>query len=504
MKNNLADFTGNRNRSSQTPTNFTVEEPAFGSIRVIGVGVGCNAVNRMIDSKVQGVDFCAINTDRQALEYCQAETILQIGEKLTRGLGAGADPAVGEEAALESREEIADLVQGADMLFVTAGMGGGTGTGGAPIVAQVARDLGVLTVAVVTRPFRFEGAQRMLNAEEGIAELEKYVDSLIIVPNDKLLEIADDDTSVNEAFAMADQILKFGVTGISDLITVPGIINLDMADVRRVMTNAGICHMGIGRASGDNRVEQAIDEAINSPLLDTSIEGAKRLIVNFTADNLKMKELQSAASLVRDAAAPDADIIIGSVSSENLGEDVMITVIASGFEDEMDEDEEDASEDGISLMGQGRPRAATSTRRRSNYQTQPVNPAQQSNSQQGDNRARSPRQDREQYIPSFLRDRETTHTDRRPNVDRSNEPSQNHGFERTFTANNTARPDSYTAQDRADSMQNRRPIASGRPTSSNRQNEAKSSREPIAKTTDSDERGGGRLLSWLTNDDTES
>ncbi len=494
----LADFTGSRNRTSrQQPMSFAVEEPAFGAIRVIGVGGGgCNAVNRMIESKVQGVDFCAINTDRQALEYSRAETTLQIGEKLTRGLGAGADPTVGQEAALESREEIVEIIEGSDMLFITAGMGGGTGTGAAPVVAEIARELGILTVSVVTRPFRFEGAQRMLNAEAGIKELEKYVDALIIVPNDKLLEIADDDTSVDEAFAMADQILKFGVTGISDLITIPGIINLDMADVRRVMTDAGICHMGIGRASGDKRVEQAIDEAINSPLLDTSIDGAKRLIVNFTADNLKMKELQTAASLVRDAAAPDAEIIIGSVTSDNLDADVMITVIASGFEQVYGEDEQPAiREESISLMGQGRrertERPQASQRRRSNYQAQPVNPAQAQTAQQPARRNPAPRQEPTSRIPSFLQGEDRSPEPRNEEYlyeQRTTEAPMNRSYEGDYQSG--VRPDSYPVQEQ--------------PESAPRESQAPQ-RQPIARTDgQSPNTRSNRLLSWLTNDDNES
>ncbi len=302
-------------------------------IRVVGVGGGgCNAVNRMIETGVKAIDFIAINTDNQALERSKANTRIRIGEKLTKGLGAGADPDIGAKAATESRDEISGLIRGTDMLFITAGMGGGTGTGAAPVIAQIAQDMGILTVGVVTRPFRFEGAKRSINAEKGIEELSKYVDSLIIVPNDKLLDIADEDTTVDQAFAMADHVLRYGITGISDLVAVPGLINLDMADVRRVMTDAGICHMGIGRAQGPDRVEDAIDEAIHSPLLDTSIDGARRLIVNFTGSNMKIREVSEAASLVRDSASPDADIIIGAVVDDSLDDEIMITVIASGFE----------------------------------------------------------------------------------------------------------------------------------------------------------------------------
>ena len=313
---------------------FSMEEEPFAAIKVVGVGGGgCNAIDRMIDSAVQGIDFISINTDHQALARSKAPTRIQIGEKITRGLGCGADPSIGEKAAEESKDEIAQAIRGTDMLFVTAGMGGGTGTGAAPVVAQIARELGILTVAVVTRPFRFEGPRRTQNAERGIREIEKYVDSLIVVANDKLLEITDEDTSIDDAFNMADQVLKFGVAGISDLVAIPGLINLDLADVRRVMTNAGVCHMGIGRASGENRAATAVKQAINSPLLDTTIDGARGVIINFTGGrNMKLHEIDEAASVVRDAVSSDADIIVGAVIDPTLEDEIMITVIASGFD----------------------------------------------------------------------------------------------------------------------------------------------------------------------------
>lgn len=309
------------------------ENSGFAKIRVIGVGGGgCNAVNRMIEANVQGIEFININTDFQVIARSKAPNNIQIGEKVTRGLGAGADPEKGAMAATESREEIARFIQDTDLLFITAGMGGGTGTGAAPVVASIARELGVLTVGVVTRPFGFEGSARAQKAEQGIAELEEYVDSLIVVPNDKLLEIVDDDMEVDAAFAMADQVLKYGVAGISDLVAIPGLINLDLADVRRVMLNAGICHMGIGRAGGQDRARVAIDEAIHSPLLDTTIDGARRVIINFTGGNIKLKEISLATTLVKDAVAPDADIIFGAVPDPQLEDELMITVIASGFD----------------------------------------------------------------------------------------------------------------------------------------------------------------------------
>ena len=319
---------------SDSKHSYSMDESNVASIKVIGVGGGgSNAVNRMVESGVQGVTFIAINTDNQALARNKAEIKIQIGEKVTRGLGCGADPSVGEKAAEESRDEIAEAIANTDMLFITAGMGGGTGTGAAPVVAQIARDLGILTVAVVTSPFTFEGAKRAANAERGIRELQKSVDSLIIVSNDKLLDVVDDNTSFEEAFNMADQVLKFGVAGISDLVAIPGLINLDLADVTRVMKDAGICHMGIGRASGEDRASVAIKQAINSPLLDTTIDGATGVILNFTGGRgMRLSEIDAASSIVRQAAAPEAEIIVGAVVDDSLEDELMITVIASGFD----------------------------------------------------------------------------------------------------------------------------------------------------------------------------
>ena len=319
---------------SESKHSYSMDESNVASIKVIGVGGGgSNAVNRMVESGVQGVTFIAINTDNQALARNKAEIKIQIGEKVTRGLGCGADPSVGEKAAEESRDEIAEAIANTDMLFITAGMGGGTGTGAAPVVAQIAKDLGILTVAVVTSPFTFEGAKRAANAERGIRELQKSVDSLIIVSNDKLLDVVDDNTSFEEAFNMADQVLKFGVAGISDLVAIPGLINLDLADVTRVMKDAGICHMGIGRASGEDRATVAIKQAINSPLLDTTIDGATGVILNFTGGRgMRLSEIDAASSIVRQAAAPEAEIIVGAVVDDSLEDELMITVIASGFD----------------------------------------------------------------------------------------------------------------------------------------------------------------------------
>ena len=306
------------------------------TIKVIGVGgAGNNAINRMIESGIRGVEFIAVNTDRQALQLSKASSKIQIGEKLTRGLGAGANPDIGGQAAEESKAEIAEILRGADMVFVTAGMGGGTGTGAAPIVAAAARELGILTIGVVTKPFTFEGKKRLTQAERGILSLKDKVDTLVVIPNDKLLQIIDRRTSIVEAFKMADDVLRQGVQGISDLISVPGLINLDFADVKTIMLNTGMAHMGVGRASGENRAEDAAKEAIQSPLLETSIEGARGVIINITGgSDLGLQEINTAAELVQRSVDPEANIIWGSVIDESLGDEIVITVIATGFETE--------------------------------------------------------------------------------------------------------------------------------------------------------------------------
>ena len=304
------------------------------TIKVIGVGgAGNNAVNRMIEAEIKGVDFIAVNTDRQALQVSKAKTKIQIGEKITRGLGAGANPDVGAQAAEESKSEVAEVLRGADMVFVTAGMGGGTGTGAAPIVAAAAKEMGILTIGVVTKPFTFEGKKRLSQAERGIESLKGKVDTLVVIPNDKLLQIVDRKTSIIEAFKMADDVLRQGVQGISDLIAIPGLVNLDFADVKTIMLNQGMAHMGVGRASGENRAEDAAKEAIQSPLLETSIEGAKGVIINITGgDNLGLHEVNTAAELVQRSVDPEANIIFGTVTDESMGDDIQITVIATGFE----------------------------------------------------------------------------------------------------------------------------------------------------------------------------
>ena len=304
------------------------------TIKVIGVGgAGNNAVNRMIEADIKGVDFIAVNTDRQALQISKAKTKIQIGEKITRGLGAGANPDIGAQAAEESKAEVAEVLRGADMVFVTAGMGGGTGTGAAPIVAQAAKEMGILTIGVVTKPFTFEGKKRLSQAERGIESLKGKVDTLVVIPNDKLLQIVDRKTSIIEAFKMADDVLRQGVQGISDLIAIPGLVNLDFADVKTIMLNQGMAHMGVGSASGENRAEDAAKEAIQSPLLETSIEGAKGVIINITGgDSLGLHEVNTAAELVQRSVDPEANIIFGTVTDETMGDEIRITVIATGFE----------------------------------------------------------------------------------------------------------------------------------------------------------------------------
>ena len=305
-------------------------------IKVIGVGGGGNnAVNRMIEHGVDGVEFIAVNTDAQALNLSTAEVKLQIGTKLTRGLGAGANPEVGKKAADESKEQIEEALRGADMVFVTAGMGGGTGTGAAPVIAQIAKDLGALTVGVVTRPFTFEGRKRQSQAIGGITAMKESVDTLIVIPNDKLLEIVDKNTPMLEAFREADNVLRQGVQGISDLIAVPGLINLDFADVKTIMSNKGSALMGIGVSTGENRASEAAKKAISSPLLETSIDGAKGVLMNITGgSNLSLFEVQEAADIVASASDEDVNMIFGSVINDNLKDEIIVTVIATGFTEE--------------------------------------------------------------------------------------------------------------------------------------------------------------------------
>lgn len=313
---------------------FDTEATLVANIKVVGVGGGGNnAVNRMIDFGLKGVEFISINTDKQALLASKATLKIQIGEKLTKGLGAGANPDIGAKAAEESKDEIMQALQGSDMVFVTGGMGGGTGTGAAPVVAGIAREMGILTVGIVTKPFAFEGRQRMLKAESGIANLKEAVDSLVTIPNDRLLQVSNQHTTFVDAFKMADDVLRQGVQGISDLISGEGYINLDFADVVAIMKNSGIAHMGVGKASGEKRAEDAVRMAIQSPLLETSIEGARGVLLNITGGmDLGLFEINSAAALVKEAADPDANIIFGAAIDENLKDEIFITVIATGFD----------------------------------------------------------------------------------------------------------------------------------------------------------------------------
>ncbi|MFV9509978.1 cell division protein FtsZ [Tepidibacillus sp. LV47] len=315
---------------------FDLEMEQLAQIKVIGVGGGgSNAVNRMIEAGVKGVEFIAVNTDAQALNRSLAEHKSQIGEKLTRGLGAGANPEIGKKAAEESREVLENLLKGADMVFVTAGMGGGTGTGAAPVIAEIAKELGALTVGVVTRPFSFEGRKRQAQAEMGIQALKEKVDTLIVIPNDRLLEIVDKNTPMLEAFRLADNVLRQGVQGISDLIAVPGLINLDFADVKTIMTEKGSALMGIGIATGENRAAEAAKKAICSPLLETSINGAKGVLMNITGGtNLSLYEVNEAADIVASSSDPEVNMIFGAVINENLKDEIIVTVIATGFDEE--------------------------------------------------------------------------------------------------------------------------------------------------------------------------
>lgn len=329
------------------------------TIKVIGVGGGGNnAVNRMIEHGVQGVEFISVNTDAQALNLSKAEIKMQIGGKLTRGLGAGANPEVGKKAAEESKEQIEEALKGADMVFVTAGMGGGTGTGAAPVIAQIAKDLGALTVGVVTRPFTFEGRKRSTQAQGGIGAMKESVDTLIVIPNDRLLEIVDKSTPMLEAFREADNVLRQGVQGISDLIAVPGLINLDFADVKTIMSNKGSALMGIGISSGENRATEAAKKAISSPLLETSIDGAQGVLMNITGGtNLSLFEVQEAADIVASASDQEVNMIFGSVINENFKDEIVVTVIATGFNDT----EEIKPVSSRPSFGQTRPSSPTST-----------------------------------------------------------------------------------------------------------------------------------------------
>ncbi|WLV25687.1 cell division protein FtsZ [Aciduricibacillus chroicocephali] len=377
---------------------FDTNMDQLATIKVIGVGGGGNnAVNRMIEHGVEGVEFIAVNTDSQALNLSKAEVKLQIGGKLTRGLGAGANPEVGKKAAEESKEQLEEVLQGADMIFVTAGMGGGTGTGAAPIIAQIAKDLGALTVGVVTRPFSFEGRRRATQAIGGIESLKSAVDTLIVIPNDRLLEIVDKNTPMLEAFREADNVLRQGVQGISDLIAKPGLINVDFADVKTIMFDKGSALMGIGVATGENRATEAAKKAISSPLLETSIDGAHGILMNITGGtNLSLYEVQEAADLVTSAADNEVNVIFGSVINENLKDEIVVTVIATGFDETIQQQPNPIKQrPAINHQQQQAPRMMDEpVREREPQQQQPLH-----------NQRTAPKEDDMLDIPTFLRNR---------------------------------------------------------------------------------------------------
>jgi cell division protein FtsZ len=383
---------------------FDMDIDQVARIKVIGVGGGGNnAVNRMIEGGVQGVEFIAVNTDAQALNLSKAEIKMQIGAQLTRGLGAGANPEVGRKAVEESRRQLEDVLKGADMVFVTAGMGGGTGTGAAPAIAEISRELGALTIGVVTRPFGFEGRKRAANAANGIELMSQAVDTLIIVPNDRLLQIVDKRTPMIEAFREADNVLRQGVQGISDLIAVPGLINLDFADVKTIMSNQGTALMGIGIAKGDGRAVEAAKKAISSPLLETSIDGAQGILMNITGGkDLSLYEVQEAADLVASAADKELNMIFGSIINENFKNEIMITVIATGFVDKMartrtiSSNSQAAKEAQKRSTGQSQPQRERSREREQFIQEEPVH----------DNGGYGQETEDSLDIPTFLRNRD--------------------------------------------------------------------------------------------------
>ncbi|ASK63579.1 cell division protein FtsZ [Virgibacillus phasianinus] len=380
---------------------FDTNMDQLATIKVIGVGGGgSNAVNRMIEHGVEGVEFIAVNTDAQALNLSKAEVKLQIGGKLTRGLGAGANPEVGKKAAEENKEQIEEILQGADMIFVTAGMGGGTGTGAAPVIAQIAKEIGALTVGVVTRPFTFEGRRRSVQAVSGIDALKSSVDTLIVIPNDRLLEIVDKNTPMLEAFREADNVLRQGVQGISDLIAKPGLINVDFADVKTIMFDKGSALMGIGVATGESRATEAAKKAISSPLLETSIDGAHGILMNITGgDNLSLYEVQEAADLVTSAADNEVNVIFGSVINENLKDEIIVTVIATGFDENQKIDNTPKQRPIINHKQQA------ATRQFDEAPRERQQPQQQQSQQQQQQPNRVKQEDDALDIPTFLRNR---------------------------------------------------------------------------------------------------
>lgn len=376
--------------------NSQPQSESFARIKVVGVGGGgCNAVNRMILEGMSGVEFIAINTDAQALLLSKAETRVRIGDKATRGLGAGGNPEMGQKAAEESAEDLYEVLRGSDMVFVTAGLGGGTGTGAAATVAQIAKEVGALTIGVVTRPFTFEGARRMKSAESGITRLKEHADTLIVIPNDRLLQIVDKKASLQDAFRTADDVLRQGIQGISELITVPGMINLDFADVRAIMSEGGAALMAVGSASGEDRARIAAEEAISSKLLDITIDGARGILFNVTGgSDLTLFEVNQAAAIIKETAHPDVNLIFGAVIDENMGDEVRITVIATGFD-----------RAGV--------RQTPAYETRSSNRTEESRPASHTNSQQNEHHSNAASTEFQPHvfntddldIPAFLRNR---------------------------------------------------------------------------------------------------
>ncbi|MBW5786124.1 cell division protein FtsZ [Listeria monocytogenes] len=384
---------------------FDTSSESLATIKVIGVGGGGNnAVNRMIEHGVQGVEFISVNTDAQALNLAKAETKLQIGTKLTRGLGAGAVPEIGKKAAEESREQIEEALKGSDMVFVTAGMGGGTGTGAAPVIAQIAKEMGALTVGVVTRPFGFEGPKRTKQALTGTEAMKEAVDTLIVIPNDRLLQIVDKNTPMLEAFREADNVLRQGVQGITDLIAVPGLINLDFADVKTIMTNRGSALMGIGIATGENRAAEAAKKAISSPLLETSVDGAKGVLMNITGgSNLSLYEVQEAAEIVSSASDEDVNMIFGSVINDELKDELIVTVIATGFDEEKQAQQQaQANRRPNQSIQVNRPNYAVQDEQQNDYAQ---NAPQQANAPVHEQQAEPQQNSSDVDVPAFIRNR---------------------------------------------------------------------------------------------------
>lgn len=384
---------------------MTNEAESSAKIIVIGVGgAGNNAVNRMVEEAIGGVEFVGVNTDKQALTLCKAPTVLQIGEKVTKGLGAGAQPEVGQKAAEESIEEVKQLMEGADMVFVTCGMGGGTGTGAAPVIAGAAKEMGILTVGVVTKPFRFEAKTRMNNALNGIEKLKQAVDTLIVIPNDKLLEIVDRRTTMPEALRKADEVLQQAVQGITDLINLPALINLDFADVQTVMTDKGIAHIGIGESRGDDKAMEAVQQAVASPLLETTIKGASHVIINVSGD-ISLMDANDAASYVQELTGEDANIIFGAMYDDTIADYCRITVIATGLTDEAAKSSPFASKSSASAFGMRKAQSTTSSMNRGSMSMPSFSMPNMSSSTFGTKPPTSTVQKKDIQIPDFLKNR---------------------------------------------------------------------------------------------------